>query len=123
MTGTFITPAQLDARQVQNKSLRAQEDERRASSMALQILDEAAAVGLGGVYLYNPTLGRGSEMFPEHIVYRAVRILNESGLWRAQAVRVRFWHPLLLMNMNHRLHSGTPVWRIHLQPVRKACAQ
>lgn len=120
MTSKLNTPSELDARRALNRALQAQEDELSADGMAHQILKEAEAVGVDRVYLYNPTFGSSSEMFPEHIVRRAVAILNKTGHWSARAVRVRLWHTFLLMNMNYRLHSGTPVWRIHLRAVRKA---
>lgn len=113
---SLATPAELDALRKVKKKGEESERDLAAHSLAERILDEALKVGNDRVYLYNPFLANGKQLYPEVLVRKAVRLLNESGHWRARAVYVRWWHPLLFMNLNHRVHHGTPVWRIHLKP-------
>lgn len=118
MRQPLMTPQEMKNFQAAQNSEMVAKLENSAQSTSRIILNEAAACGFERVYLYNPTFENDSLHWPSEVVQRSVEILNESGMWHVRAERVRFWHMLVFRNVNWRRQAGSPVWRIHIEPLK-----
>lgn len=118
MTKPLMTPQEMENIQADQNSKKVEKLETSAQSTSRIILNEATACGFERVYLYNRTFENDSLHWPSEVVQRSVEILNESGMWHARAERVRFLHMLVFRNVNWRRQAGSPVWRIHIKPLK-----